>query len=200
MLCSDGVDGSLRTIENLQDFYEQIIGLFLDGDNIENELGSYFPTLSETGNKDDISIAGYIDLESMELGSLRRIIELKRKNREVQNEYRSRKSEISSISDKIDDLKIKYDRLKDLRFDKQTELEELKQGVERKEQELADINKSVSSIKDEIENLRMILNEKNKELEDWKFTIKNEMAETEAELKNTNNTDEATSSFDYINW
>ena len=200
MLCSDGVDGSLRTIENLQDFYEQIIGLFLDGDNIENELGSYFPTLSETGNKDDISIAGYIDLESMDLGSLRRIIELKRKTREVQNEYRSRKSEISSISEKIDNLKIKYDRLKDLRFDKQTELEELKQGVERKEQELADINKSVSSIKDEIENLRMILNEKNKELEDWKFTIKNEMAETEAELKNTNNTDEATSSFDYINW
>ena len=90
--------------------------------------------------------------------------------------------------------------MKDLRFDKQTELEELKQGVERKEQELADINKSVSSIKDEIENLRMILNEKNKELGDWKFTIKNEMAETEAELKNTNNTDEAISSFDYINW
>ena len=200
MLCSDGVDGSLRTIENLQDFYEQIIGLFLDGDNIENELGSYFPTLSETGNKDDISIAGYIDLESMELGGLRRIIELKRKTREVQNEYRSRKSEISTISDRIDNLKIKYERLKDLRFDKQTELDELKQGIARREEELADITKSVSSIKEEIDNLRIVLKDKNKEFEDWKFTIKNEMAETEIELKSVNDDNDISASSEYINW
>lgn len=200
MLCSDGVDGSLRTIENLQDFYEQIIGLFLDGDNIKEELTSYLPTLSENGNKDDISIAGYIDLESMEPDSLRRIIELKRKTRAVQNEYRSRKSEISSISDRIDNLKIKYERLKDLRFDKQSELDELKQGIARREEELAEITKSVSSIKEEIDNLRIVLKDKNKEFEDWKFTIKNEMAETEIELKSVNDDNDISASPEYINW
>ena len=200
MLCSDGVDGSLRTIENLQDFYEQIIGLFLDGDNIEEELASYLPTLSETGNRDDISIAGYIDLETVDVESIRKIIELKKKTREVQNEYRSRKAEISTINEKIDTLKIKYERLKDLRFEKQTEIDELKQSLSRQETDLADVEKSVSTIKEEIENLRTILKDKNKEFEDWKFTIKNEMAETEAELNKENNNDDNSCSFEYINW
>lgn len=63
ILCSDGLDGSLRTQDNLQDFYEQIIGLYIDGDNVENELNEYLPKLSENGNHDDISIAGIVDLD-----------------------------------------------------------------------------------------------------------------------------------------
>ena len=199
-LCSDGVDGSLRTQENLQDFYEQIIGLVLDGDNVTDELTNYLPTLSESGNKDDISISGYVDLSNIDCESLRKRIDISKKKRDIKSDYRARKSEIESINDRIESLNIKYERQKDLRFEKQTELDDMRQGIELKEKELKAIEETVSSIKNESEELKNKLDIKRKDFEDWKFTIKNEMAESEAELKNDEIKEEDNPSIDLTNW
>lgn len=198
MLCSDGVDGSLRTDDNLQDFYEQIIGLVIDNDDVEEELGSYLPTLSENGNRDDISIAGYVDLTSVNIEEIKKHLEINKKNREIKSDYKARKFEIEAIKEKIDNLKTKYERQKDLRFEKQTELDEIRNGIETKEKELEKIKKSVASVKSEIEELENSLLIKSKEFEDWKFTIKNEMADSESELTNKNGEDY--SSINYTNW
>lgn len=200
MLCSDGVDGSLRTAENLEDFYEQIIGLSLDGDDINNELSCYLPTLSENGNKDDISIAGYVDLSSIDVDNLRRDIEKKKKIREIHSEYRTRKSEIESINEKIDNLKIKYERHKDLRFEKQTELENINQIVSDKKKELVTLEQSVASLKEEINELREVLKIKKYEFDNWWFTAKNKLADNESELKNNDRHDEDNPSQEYTNW
>lgn len=199
MLCSDGVDGSLRSEDNLQDFYEQIIGLFLDGDDVEEELSSYLPTLSENGNRDDISISGYVDLSNIDVENLRRNMEIKKKNREIKSNYKARKLEIEAIKEKIDNLKIKYESQKDLRFEKQTELESIRHNIEAKENELAKIEITVLSTKKEIENLENTLVAKNKDFEEWKFIIKNEMADSEAELTNSIKEEEE-SSRNYTNW
>ena len=200
MLCSDGADGSLRTDDNLQDFYEQIIGLFLDGDDVEEELSSCLPEVSKDGNKDDVSISGFVDLKDIDTEGLRKKLEIKKRNRNIKSDYRARESEINAIKEKIDHLRIKYEMRKELRFGKQTELEGIRHGLKMKEKELESIEVSVSTIKREIEELEQTLETKNKDLEDWKFTVKNEMAENEAALTNNAKDDGDTSSLAVTNW
>ena len=186
MLCSDGVDGSLRTEENIQDFYEQIIGLYIDGDNIEEELQSYLPQLSESGNRDDISIAGIIDFSTPESLDIKKTMDLKKKSRDIKNKYRTKKSEIESISNKIESLQFKLSRQGDAYFMKQTELDDLRNDVKAKEIEVEEIRQSMNSIKKEISLLQESLKTRQTEFESWKFITKNEMAKLEAEQMNDN--------------
>lgn len=200
MLCSDGLDGSLRTSANLQDFYEQIINLCLDGDDVETELESFFPTLSESGNKDDISLSGIVDLSDIDLSSLNKSMELKKRTREIQNDYHSRKNDIESIESRVDTLKIKLDRLKDNRFNKQTELDEMRQEIKDRENEVANLDKNVRDLMSELETLRSELKKKKTEFENWKFTVKNDMAELESENNNEENEGNGAGVSDYTIW
>lgn len=200
MLCSDGLDGSLRTSANLQDFYEQIIKLCLDGDDVGVELESCFPVLSENGNKDDISLSGIVDLSDVDFSSINKFLELRKRTREIQKDYHSRKNDIEFIESRIDTLKIKLERLKDNRFNKQTELDEMRQEVKDREHEVSSIDKSVRDLVSELETLKSELKKKKNDFENWKFMVKNEMAELESE----NNNDEIEGSdagiSDYTTW
>lgn len=189
MLCSDGLDASLRTSANLQDFYEQIINLCLEGDDVESELETFFPTLSESSNKDDISLSGIVDLTDVDPSTLNKSIELKKRSREIQNDYHSKKNDIESIESRVDTLKIKLDRLKDNRFNKQSELDEMRLEIKDEEIEVDSQDKNVRDLMSELDTLRGELKKKKSEFEDWKLIVKNEMAELESE----NNKDEGKS-------
>ncbi len=184
MLCSDGLDGSLRTEDNLQDFYEQIIGLYADGDNVEEELQSFLPKMSADGNHDDISIAGIVDLELIKTAEIMKKMELKKKEREIKSEYRAKKTEIDAVKSRIETLTIKLDRQKDARFMKQSELDELRQEVSVRENEVREIEKTIEAFKSEIKELNETLKEKETKFDAWRFTIKNEMANLESEQQN----------------
>lgn len=179
MLCSDGLDGSLRSNDNLIDFYEQIIGLGIDGDNIERELATYLPHLSEIGNKDDISLSGMIDLLRTDPTKVQSIMNLKKESRSIQTEHRKRKLEIETISARLDTLRIKLSRQKDSRLTQQTELDEMRQKVRECEGAMEELDKTINTSRDEIEELEKVLYEKESSFESWKFTSKNKMAEIE---------------------
>ena len=200
MLCSDGLDGSLRTNENIEDFYEQIIGLCMDGENVESELEEYLPSLSETGNKDDVSIAGIVNLSSSDELELRRVMEYKKRDRAIRNDYRNKKSEIESICSRLEVLKVKYERAKDARFEKQTELDDLRHHIKECERVVSELDKSVETLRNEIEELKSELKKRQEEFEDWKFTIKNEMAELESLGNNTNTDNIDNVNNDFTNW
>lgn len=200
MLCSDGLDGSLRTNENIEDFYEQIIGLCTDGDDVESELEGYLPSLSESGNKDDISIAGIVNLSSSDELELRRVMEYKKRDRAIRNDYRNKKSEIESISSRLEVLKMKYERVKDTRFDKQSELDDLRQHIRVSEREVSELDMSVEILRNEIEELKSELKKRQEEFEDWKFTIKNEMAELESSENRTDSGDIDNVNNNFTNW
>ena len=201
MLCSDGLDGSLRSYENLIDFYEQILGLYIDGDDIERELSSYLPQLSEIGNKDDISLSGKIDLISYEPAKVQKIMKLKKESRTIQNEHRIRKQEIEMLSSRLETLRMKLSRQKDSRFAQQTELDEMRQKIRERETAMEEFDKTINTVRNEIEELEKILNEKESSFERWKFTCKNKMAEIEErrnELTNQNTIQD--NKLDYTNW
>ena len=200
MLCSDGLDGSLRTDDNLQDFYEQIIGLCLDGDDVEVELDNYLPSLSESGNKDDISIAGIISLNNIDEENLRNKMFFKKRSRTVQSDYRAKKTEIESISSRIDVLKIKLERMKDTRRIKQNDLDELRRITESREMEISELDKSVDTLEKEMVDLISELRKKETDLDNWKFTVKNEMAELESAQSEQKTEDEENNHINYTNW
>lgn len=200
MLCSDGLDGSLRTNDNLQDFYEQIIGLCLDGDDVEVELDNYLPSLSESGNKDDISIAGIISLNNIDEENLRNKMLFKKRSRNIQSDYRAKKTEIESISSRIDVLKIKLERMKDTRRIKQNDLDELRRIAESREMEISELDKSVDTLEKEMVDLISELRKKETDLDNWKFTVKNEMAELESAQSEQKTEDEENNHINYTNW
>ncbi len=201
MLCSDGLDGSLRSHDNLIDFFEQILSLCIDGDDIERELSSYLPQLSEIGNKDDISLSSKIDFLSCEPDKVQKILKLKKESRTIQNEHRIRKQEIEIISSRLDTLRMKLSRQKDLRFVQQTELDEIRQKIRERETAIEELDKTINSSRNEIEELEKVLNEKESSFERWKFASKNKMAEIEErrnELTDQNNIQD--NKLDYTNW
>lgn len=78
-LCSDGLEGSLRTEANIQDFYEQIIELCADEEDVNAELADYLPKLSEMGNKDDISISGAVYMKKSNIDGFSKSLDIQRK-------------------------------------------------------------------------------------------------------------------------
>ena len=200
MLCSDGLDGSLRTDENLEDFYEQIIGLCMDGDDVKSELEGYLPSLSESGNKDDISIAGIVNLSHSDEFETRKAMELRKRDRAIKNDYRIKKSEIEAICSRLEVLKMKYERVKDTRFEKQTELDDLRQHITTCEREVSELDKSVETLRNEIDELTSELKKKQEEFEDWKFIIKNEMAELESSENRADTDDINNVNNSFTNW
>lgn len=71
LLGSDGIDDSWQTMEKLQNFYNQTLSIFGDLGNEQavKELKDYLPKLSEKGSRDDMSIAGIIDMEAIRRAS-----------------------------------------------------------------------------------------------------------------------------------
>ena len=200
MLCSDGLDGSLRTHENIIDFYEQIIDLQLDGDDVDTELENYLPQLSELGNKDDISLAGFIDTNAIDSAKAKVLLDLKKQSRKIQIEFKTKKQEIETLSSRIESLRIRLDRHRDNRFMKQTELEEIRQSLKERESIVEELDKIITDSRKEIEVLENTLSDKISSFDDWKFNVKNQMAEIEAQQNELIDATKEHNKQDYTNW
>lgn len=67
ILGSDGLDDSWQTMPKLQSFYTHTLSVFgkLGADQAVKELNDYLPKLSEKGSRDDMSVAGIIDMDAI---------------------------------------------------------------------------------------------------------------------------------------
>ena len=68
---SDGLDDSWCTMENLTNFYSQTLSIFneLKEEETIKEMKEYLPRLSEKGSRDDMSMAGIIDMNAIAAGT-----------------------------------------------------------------------------------------------------------------------------------
>lgn len=99
---SDGLDDSWCTKENLQNFYSQVLAIFddLKADETVKQLKDYLPHLSEKGSRDDMSMAGIIDMEAIVNG-----VAAHRKKRELnllKKEKKEKEDEIAKIQQQVD--------------------------------------------------------------------------------------------------
>lgn len=197
-VCSDGVEGCLRTKENVQDIFEQIIGLSLEGDNIEKELNEFLPLINQSGSRDDISVAGIININGFDRQEFKRMLGIKKKERDMRGEYKKRKDEIESIDSRVYNLKIKLEKQKDIHFMKKSELDELEKEVVEKKRNVIEIETTIATIKQKIEEQKALLEAKKADFIEWEIIVKNELSELESEENYTENLGE--NPMNYTNW
>jgi hypothetical protein len=98
ILGSDGLDDSWVTMENLQNFYSQTLSIFdeLGEEKAVNELDSYLPVLSQKGSRDDMSMAGIVDMD--EIKSALSIYKSRRQLKSLKKEKDKSEAELDRLS------------------------------------------------------------------------------------------------------
>lgn len=108
---SDGLDDSWCTMDRLQNFYSQTLGIFNDLKKEETvqQLGEYLQHLSEKGSRDDMSMAGIIDMDAIATG-----VSVYKKQRELSILYKERKDHEDKLKELIrnqEETQKEYDSL-----------------------------------------------------------------------------------------
>ena len=171
----------MRTGANIQDFYEQIIELCADEEDVNAELADYLPKLSEMGNKDDISISGAVYMKKSNIDGFSKSLDIQRKKRAIQNEKISKKNELDKISTKIETLEVKLSKYIETRSSLKSAIDNFRRSIQSKEKEFTDNEDIISSIQKDIRELQEELKRKEKDFNEWVFTVKNEIASLEEE-------------------
>ncbi len=89
--CSDGIDDSFNTDEQLNQLYKTILYSFANTDfeEAKNNLQDYLPRLSAKGSGDDVSIAAILDMDSLsELEIIKQFDIEKEKERKIKEDKR----------------------------------------------------------------------------------------------------------------
>ena len=102
---SDGLDDSWGTIEKLQTFYSQTLTIFNDlgEEKAVEELADFLPKLSEKASRDDMSMAGIIDMDEIKEGAS--VYNIRRKLDTLQQEKNARETELSKLKERCGQLR-----------------------------------------------------------------------------------------------
>jgi predicted nucleic acid-binding Zn-ribbon protein len=127
---------------------------------------------------------------------------LKKESRNIQTEFRTRKQDIEILYSRLETLRIKLEKHKDTRFMRSTEIDEMQKILREKESALEDVDRVISEARTEIEKLEKELSDKVAKFEEWKFNVKNQMADIEARQNIITGGDIENSKQDntYTNW
>jgi serine/threonine protein phosphatase PrpC len=155
---SDGMDDSWCTMENLQNFYSQILCVFneLKEEKTIEELSDYLPRLSEKGSRDDMSVAGIVDMDAIDNGAA--IYKSQRESRSLYNESRERKESITKLEQeaeafrkermelqtRLSDEKHKKDSWIDLLFMQEKEIDSINQKIQQNEAEVNEAERKIA--------------------------------------------------------
>lgn len=132
---SDGIDDTFITKDSLHNFHSLLLCNFHKQGKSETvkSLKEYLPKLSEKGSRDDMTIAGIVDLDALENG-----VEIFEINREGNDLVKQR----NGIEKELKDLEDQYTNLKE-------QLKELNNKIKEIENEIAlNINKKGSILKE----------------------------------------------------
>lgn len=131
MMGSDGIDDTWLTFDKLSDFYNKVLSIFTDEGEEEavKQLGDYLPKLSAKGSRDDMSVAGIIDLEAVRRGV--RICQIRQQKAELLKDTDKRKDEISKLEQtdreltaQISDLEAEVESMDGVRMESWNELKQ----------------------------------------------------------------------------
>ena len=149
--CSDGIEDSWGDYEvapeRLHDYYSNILRVFVEEgkEDTVKRLENFFPVLSEKGSKDDISLAGYINLQAVANGV--KINNLKYSQASLAEEKDKRQDTIEQLKQDIADKEAGIQNLKETLSD--TEVANTQADKEADEQ-IESMNTEIASLYEEI--------------------------------------------------
>lgn len=111
MMGSDGIDDTFLSFERLSSFYSKTLGVFLE-EGIEkavSDLYEYLPRLSAKGSRDDMSMAGVIDMDAVE--HCVKVFRMQQNIKAILNERDERRKEIARIEKEKEEVDSKIQEL-----------------------------------------------------------------------------------------
>lgn len=175
---SDGLDDSWGTMENLKNFYSQTLSIFNDlgEEQALQELADYLPILSSKGSRDDMSMAGVIDMDDICTGS--EIYKKRRKLKVLSQEKETKETELSELKGQQQVLEQDVARLAEEVQKKQTSIGEwwaalLKEKNER-ENQIQQMREQLEQKSRMLQNLTESVSVKSSEYKDWLADAKTE--------------------------
>lgn len=201
---SDGLDDSWVTMDNLQNFYSHTLSIFNDlgEEKAVKELNDYLPVLSQKGSRDDMSMAGIVDMDEIKYGLL--IYNNKRQQRALKKKKDESETELGRLN------KLKAELDEDIRrltaeIAKQKEEKESwwslllmekskrESDVAAKEEVLAQKAKEIEQVKKEYEDKSVSYNE-------WAPVAKKEYEELQANIGMIASSIEVKTREDLLQW
>ena len=207
MLGSDGIDDTYLTMERLTSFYSKTLGVFLD-EGLEKsvaDLNEYLPRLSAKGSRDDMSMAGVIDMDAIKHAF--KVFKIQQDIRNILNERDQRRSEIEKLSKDKDAAETRLQELdkEDVTLgqlvtsivekikDYTNRLTQTKNDKEAKEKEIAEK-------KAESEKIDAELSEKQNSYNEWAQTAKEQQKKLEDECASLSTEGKTYASAGYDQW
>lgn len=108
---SDGIDDSWGSLDRLTNFYSQILGMFnaLEVEETLKQLRGYLSQLSEKASRDDMSMAGIIDMNAIEKG-----IDIYTKQRELRSIEQEKEQKQNELDNKKKDWQVLQEEIRQM--------------------------------------------------------------------------------------
>ena len=181
MMGSDGIDDTWCTLERLQNFYSQTLSIFdeIGPEEALKQLGEYLPTLSAKGSRDDVSIAGIIDLDAIKSGVA--AYKIRRSISSIMEEKTAKEKDISALKGNRAELEVALKKLQenhsgllDMIVDFTKKLANINEEKAKREAEL----KAKTA---ELDKLNLTLKEKEDSYKSWATGAKEQKLKLDAE-------------------
>lgn len=178
---SDGLDDSWCTMDNLKNFYSQVLNIFNDLKEEETikEMNEYLPRLSEKGSRDDMSMAGIIDMDAIAAGAT--IYKNQRELKALFSERKKQEEDIARLEQAIETARKEVSQL-------QTDLSAERQKKDSWLMKLSAQEKEIDSVFQRLQQSEINMAETEKKIqetrnahEDWLQKAKVKKAELEAD-------------------
>lgn len=184
---SDGIDDSWCTMDRLQNFYSQTLGIFneIGETKAVEELGDYLEKLSQKGSRDDMSMAGIIDMDAIQDSTV--IYKKQKEINAIRIEKEKRESELSEIAkehEKIEaDISAFEEEYNQLKEKHSSWLLSFEQQAKEREVVIEKMLKLIEERKKEIELVEEKYKNKNNEYQEWILLASEQKNKLEEEYK-----------------
>lgn len=164
---SDGLDDSWGTMDNLKNFYSQTLSIIheLGEEKALQELEEYLPVLSSKASRDDMSMAGIIDMEDIRTGieiyKKRRALRILNQDKvkketeltELKELQQKAKQEIEKLTEETESTQISFKEwlasLFQEKENKEKQIQQMKEKIELKKLEINDLDGQISAMDSE---------------------------------------------------
>lgn len=181
ILGSDGLDDSWCSMDRLQNFYSQTLGIFNDLKKEETvrQLGDYLCQLSEKGSRDDMSMAGIIDMEAISTGAI--VYKKQRELNMLNQERKEQEEKRKELTRKYEEVKKEYDRLYSNYKEKQEQHNAWQIQINNYKQELETTNRQLEAKGQDKQVLEQSCQEAENAFRKWLDEASKQKAKLEAE-------------------
>lgn len=197
ILGSDGMDDSWGTMEKLKNFYTKILSIFnsdhQEGTPLEQtvaDLGEYLTKLSAQGSRDDMTMAGIIDMEGLDL--LCKIAQLRQQGNKLREEHDERNKALA------EEQKTAEKQIASLRTEMEHKVEEYRKSLladveryrlhleEEAQQQEAELRHAIENRRQEVDELNATSKQHYEELRQQAAQLKAKAQEHEEEMARKN--------------